>query len=266
MSIEDFEDKIINDWTWRKREVSDLILFAEKEENTVLLKSIILLLYAHWEGYIKKCAKTYLKYICEQKCRLSDLTANFKAAALKGVIGEIMKSSNSLTLENELKFMQKFSKIDSHTIDCHLKIDLENEKDKNIINTQDNLSHEVFKNILKVIGLEYKKQYESKEIFINKYLLSNRNSIGHGNKELFKDGDFQLEIRDLKKLRDVTTVIIESFRDEIIEFARKEIFLKSNISKVDEIVTQFEDKLRKEFQKIEENYAYPPLITHRVAH
>ena len=135
-----------------------------------------------------------------------------------------------------------------------MKIDLENEKDKNIINTQDNLSHEVFKNILKVIGLEYKKQYESKEIFINKYLLSNRNSIGHGNKELFKDGDFQLEIRDLKKLRDVTTVIIESFRDEIIEFARKEIFLKSNISKVDEIVTQFEDKLRTEFQKIEENY------------
>ena len=63
MEIQEFEDKIIDDWTWRKREVSDLILFAEKEENIVLLKSIILLLYAHWEGYIKKCAKTYLKYI-----------------------------------------------------------------------------------------------------------------------------------------------------------------------------------------------------------
>lgn len=44
MTFNDFEDKIFDDWTWRKREVSDLILIAEKEENAVLLKSIILLL------------------------------------------------------------------------------------------------------------------------------------------------------------------------------------------------------------------------------
>jgi len=254
MEIQEFEDKIIDDWTWRKREVSDLILFAEKEENIVLLKSIILLLYAHWEGYIKKCAKTYLKYICEHKYRLSDLTENFKAAALKGVTAEIIKSSNTLTLENEISFIKKFSKIDSHTIDIHLNIDLDDEKDKNIINTQDNLTPKVFKNILRIIGLEYKKQYESKEIFISSYLLSNRNSIGHGNKELFKDDKFEFEIKSLKKLRDVTIIIIENFRDELIDFAREQVFLKANTDKADKIINRFENKLKTEFETVDRYY------------
>lgn len=254
MTIKDFEDRIIEDWTWRKREVSDLILIAEKEENTVLLKSIILLLYAHWEGYIKKCSKTYLKYICDHKPILSDLTDNFKAVALKGITGEIMKSAETLTLQNEMIYIEKFSKIDNHSIHKHIKIDLENEKDKNVINTQDNLNPKVFKNILKIIGLVYKKQYEGKEVFINSYLLSNRNAIGHGSKELFKDEQFELEIKSLKKLRDITLVIIENFRDELIRFASEQLYLKSNNEKLEALAILFESKLEAEFKEIDERY------------
>lgn len=254
MTIQEFEDSIINDWTWRKREVSDLILFAEKEENTVLLKSIILLLYAHWEGYIKKCSKTYLKYICEHKPLFKNLTDNFKAIALKGISKELVNSSETLNLKNEFEYIERFKNIDDLGVDKKIKIDLENEKDKNIINTQDNLNPDVFKSILKIIGLEYKKQYESKEIFINSYLLTNRNSIGHGSKELFKDEEFELEIKSLKKLRDVTIVIIENFRDELIEFAKNELYLKVNMEKAGEVALEFENKIKAEFEEIEERY------------
>lgn len=254
MTIQDFEDKIIDDWTWRKREVSDLILFAEKEENTVLLKSIILLLYAHWEGYIKKCSKTYLKYICDHKPIFKNLTDNFKAVALKGISKELLKSSETLNLKSEFVYIEKFNNIDNLGVHKHIKIDLENEKDKSIINTQDNLNPEVFKSILKIIGLEYKKQCESKEIFINSYLLTNRNSIGHGGKELFKDAEFDLEIKSLKKLRDITIVIIENFRDELIEFAGKELYLKSNAEKAEKVAGEFEEKIKVEFEEIEKKY------------
>jgi len=255
MKVKEFEDMIFEDWTWRKREVSDLILIAETEENTVLLKSIILLLYAHWEGYIKKCSKTYLKYICDDKPVLSDLTDNFKAVALKGITAEMLKSAETLTLQNEISYINKFSKIDNHSIHKHIKIDLENEKDKNIINTQDNLNPKVFKNILKIIGLCYKKQYESKEVFINSYLLSNRNAIGHGSKELFKDEQFEFEIKSLKKLRDVTLVIIENFRDELLSFASQKLYLKSNSDKAETLTKAFEEKLEAEFKEIENRYA-----------
>ena len=81
----------------RKLEISDLILIAEKEENLVLLKSLILLLYSHWEGYIKKSSKTYLKFIAENKFKLCDLTDNFRAVALKGI-----SKADSQRIVNEL--------------------------------------------------------------------------------------------------------------------------------------------------------------------
>lgn len=135
-----------------------------------------------------------------------------------------------------------------------MRIDLENEKDKNIINTQDNLSPEVFKNILQILGLEYKVIYETKEKFINLYLLTNRNSIGHGSKELFKDEEFELEIKSLKRLRDIILVIIESFRDELAMFAKEELFLKINEAKAKQITSDFEIQLKEQFEFIEKTY------------
>ncbi|WP_286911890.1 MAE_28990/MAE_18760 family HEPN-like nuclease [Flavobacterium sp. UBA4197] len=254
MQIKDFEDLLVEDWTWRKKEVSDLILLAEKEENTVLLKSIILLLYAHWEGYIKKSSKTYLKYICDNKHKLNELTDNFKAVALKGLTGEVMKSGNTLSLQNELHYIKKFSDLDNISIDHHIKIDLDNEKDKNIINTHDNLNPEIFGNILKIIGIDYKEQYDAKEIFINTYLLSNRNSIGHGSKELFKDENFEFKISSMKRLRDVILVIVENFRDELIEFAHNSLYLKVNKEKAKQSKQKFETQLKDDFSEIDKAY------------
>ncbi|AWH86300.1 hypothetical protein HYN59_14810 [Flavobacterium album] len=255
MQIKDFEDLLVEDWTWRKKEVSDLILFAEKEENTVLLKSIILLLYAHWEGYIKKSSKTYLKYICDNNHKLNELTDNFKAVALKGLTGEVIKSGNTLSLQNELLYIKKFSHLDNISIDHHIKIDLDDEKDKNIINTHDNLNPEIFGNILKIIGIDYKEQYDAKEIFINTYLLSNRNAIGHGSKELFKDENFEFKISSMKRLRDVILVIVENFRDELIEFAHNSLYLKANEEKAKQLKQKFESQLKDAFTEIDKAYA-----------
>lgn len=254
MQIKDFEDLLVEDWTWRKKEVSDLILFAEKEENTVLLKSIILLLYAHWEGYIKKSSKTYLKYICDNKHKLIELTDNFKAVALKGLTGEVIKSGNTLSLQNELLYIKKFAHLDNISIDHHIKIDLEDEKDKNIINTHDNLNPEIFGNILKIIGIDYKEQYQAKEIFINTYLLSNRNAIGHGSKELFKDENFEFKISSMKRLRDVILAIVENFRDELIEFAHHNLYLKTNEEKAKDSKKKFESQLKDAFTEIDKAY------------
>ena len=128
MNYKQLEDLLFEDWTWRKIEISDLILIAEKEENEVLLKSIILLLYAHWEGYIKKTSKSYIKFIADNKFNIAELTENFKAISLKGLAKEVLASSNTLTLSNELKLTLKYSQIGNYTLDKLVKIDLDNEK------------------------------------------------------------------------------------------------------------------------------------------
>src|SRR5690606_35904049 len=109
-----------------------------------------------------------------------------------------------------------------------LKINLSNEKEKSYVNTQDNLSTKVLKNILNLIGLSYKEQYDLKRSLIDIKFLGNRNSIGHGSFSVDEE-DFQLEINTMKKLRDIIVLILESLRDELIEYVRNQYFLSSEL-------------------------------------
>lgn len=80
MKIEQFEDFIQEDLAWRKMEISQLFrILSKAESKEVVTKSIVLLLYAHWEGFLKKSFKYYLKYVSEKKIKIHDLTLNFKA-------------------------------------------------------------------------------------------------------------------------------------------------------------------------------------------
>lgn len=255
MNHNELEDLIVEDWTWRKKEISDLILIAEEAEGVVILKSIILLLYAHWEGYIKKSSRVYLKYILENKIKVCDLTENFKAIALKGLSKETFNSKETLTLTNELNLIRKYSEINDFTIDKLITIDLSLEKDKSIVDTQDNLNPAVFKNILAIIGLKYNNQYEIRKSHLDNDLLAYRNSIGHGNKRLSKNADFDLQIFAIKKLRDVLYSIIENFRDEIIYYSKEKYFLKENEYKIDEYTIERELQLEAIFKEIESRYA-----------
>ena len=68
MKIEQFQDFLDKDLAWRKHEISQLFMILDTvESKEVIGKSIILLLYAHWEGFVKKSSKCYLKYVSERK-------------------------------------------------------------------------------------------------------------------------------------------------------------------------------------------------------
>lgn len=254
MTNEEFEKLIYDEWTWRRKELTDLMLIAEDKKEKVLYRSIILLLYAHWEGYIKKASKIYLNYIIDNKHKISLLQNNFKALCLKGLSKEVLRSSNTLNLKNEMDLMLKISEIDDVRIHKKLKLDFENDTDKGIIDTQDNLNPEVLKNILSIIGLSYKEEYESKKMYIETYLLANRNAIGHGSKEINHDVNFNLEVHKLKELRDVICAIIENIRDEIVYFAKHEFYLKEKNKEKEEYLINNNDTLTKELKRIEEIY------------
>lgn len=54
MRIEEFQDFLDRDLAWRKLEISQLFMILNTVESKEIIgKSMILLLYAHWEGFIK---------------------------------------------------------------------------------------------------------------------------------------------------------------------------------------------------------------------
>ena len=65
-STADLSDQMDRDMTWRLREFSDLKAAIQRADPTarpVLLRSLIALMYAHWEGHVRLCTTKYLQYI-----------------------------------------------------------------------------------------------------------------------------------------------------------------------------------------------------------
>lgn len=254
MRVEQFENFLNEDLGWRKKELSDLILLAEKgNNNEVLLKSVILLLYAHWEGYIKKSSKYYLKYVSESKKKLGELTDNFKAISLKSIVNQCIETAQSLSITNELSLLNKIKDIDNNKF--KINIDINNDQDNKIINTESNLNPNVFKRLLSIIGLTYKKEIEVKESYLNYCLLGKRNLIGHGSKHQ-DDSDFSLTIDEIKKLRAIMLAIIDNFKEELIEYAQNSFFLISNQNSLNTFIQQQEQLLAFELNRIENHYKY----------
>jgi len=239
----DLIDKIESDLGWRKKEVSNLLLLENDENQTLIIKSTLLLLYSHWEGFIKNACKAYLEHISKKKININDLTDNFKAITLKGLIQEVYKSSDTLTLSNELNFLQNISEIETKIFSVKKNFS-SLEKDKSIINTKDNLSLKVFKSILRIIGIEYSDSIDTKSIFIDEKLLGNRNKVAHGNKIKNIDEDFSLSLDDLKEVKCVVFYLMDSFSEDLIYFAENELYFASKKIMKSEYLEGKSEKIR----------------------
>ncbi len=253
MKYEQFEKLLDDDLAWRKVEISELLLLAKETEKEIILKSLILLLYAHWEGYIKKSSKLYIKFISEEKIKLSDLCYNFKAVALKEHVSRCIETKDKMTLANEIAFVSSFLKFEKKKFKIDIKAD--NDFDNSIIDTESNLKPKVFKNIIEILGLNYKKALEAREHYINSHLLANRNAISHGSKfEDIKQTDFSLNIKDIEKLKVIVFSIIDSFKEELLEYIYKKYYLFSNTDKRIEFELKREEELEKLIATIEDSF------------
>ena len=218
MKLDSFLDQLYDDLGWRKKEVSDLFGLSQTHDLEILRKSLLLILYSHWEGFIKNSSKEYLKYVGSLKIELNKLTLNYKTIAMKGLISECYKTNDSLTLSSELKFMEKFIQKDS------TKFKLENkyllDKDKSLINTHDNLSPDVFINFCNIIGISEKDSIKTKRNYLDEFFLNNRNAISHGSKVDTQDSnEFNLTIESISKLKDIIFKIMDQFHDDLQEYA-----------------------------------------------
>jgi MAE_28990/MAE_18760-like HEPN len=254
MKYDQFEKLLDDDLGWRKLEISDLLLLAKETQKEIVYKSLILLLYAHWEGFIKKSSKLYIKFISEEKIKVGELSHNFKAVALKEKVSKCIDSKDQMTLANEITFVNSFVKIDDKRFKIDVRID--NDFDKTIIDTESNLKPKVFKNIMEILGLNYKKALEAREHYINSHLLANRNAIGHGSKfEADKQSDFALTLKDIEKLKAIVFSIIDNYKEELLEYVYKKYYLISNEQCRREFEEKKEEDLEKMFLSIEETFA-----------
>ena len=253
MKIEEFEEALQKDLAWRKKEVSDLWLICQEKNIEVILKSFLLMLYDHWEGYIKQSSKLYLKFISEHSLKHKQLTLNYKAITLKGLISSCVKDNESFSLSNEVKLLNKL--IDKEEAKFSVSKNFDKDKDKTIIDTQSNLNPKVFRGICDTLGIEYKDCLAIRKHYLDEQLINNRNAIGHGNQIDFKPtSDFNLNLQSLARLKDIIFAIIDSCNDDLLEYATEKYYLAEKSEEKQIYDERSSKKLEKLFQDIERRY------------
>ena len=183
----------------RKKEIENYFLFLKNQNNIIdnnikdsLNKSFILLLYAHWEGFIKEITKNYFSFITLQKRTLKDMTDNFYWIHFKDLLKNYTVS-NKIILEKEL--LEQILNIEKK-----FKINVSEEFFlKYILGTENNLKSENYKNICNIINYECDDTTGKFKRILDK-LVHNRNSIAHtGNKATENTFTDILNIEDMKE-------------------------------------------------------------------
>ena len=245
-TIDSFSNSIDEDIVWRKKEISNLMLIHDDEYSELIVKSLVLLVYSHWEGCVKNLCKEYLRYVSKQKISISDLTDNYQAIALKGRIQQMMDSQDSLTMSNELTVIE----IMKGYTDKKFKIKL-SDNDKTVINTQSNLNYDIFQSLLNIIGLREKSCLATKKQYLDEKLLKNRNKIAHGNKFISGYDEFDLDIESLKSIKDLIFVVIDSLASDLKYYVENELYLSENSDEITEYNLESNENLESSITNID---------------
>lgn len=91
-SIDELNRFLDGDLAWRKKELTTLTFMvgqSREHQEGILLRAAICLLYAHWEGFIRNAATSYICFVESQGLRLRDLAPNFFALGLLSHIREM---------------------------------------------------------------------------------------------------------------------------------------------------------------------------------
>lgn len=211
-TIEKLEEKLESDLLWRRKELINIkILIEDKQNNidkSILIRSGIALLCAHWEGYIRFVANMYIVYICDCNIRAKDVKENFLALLLRK---DIIKTGETERISVHTKLIDKIESVKEN------RFYIKYTDDNRIIKTNSNLSYELFDEILKSINIENK--YKLKKNYIDYNLLKRRHEIVHGEKTEF-------EIDDFIDTFEIIMGILEEFKNQVILAAEKKVYLK----------------------------------------
>lgn len=197
----DFSDQITGDRTWRLKEISDLKNAAIRAKSDsallrVLLRSLVTICYAHWEGHVRFAGQKYLQYVALRRFSFGELNRQFLHNYFLPRLAALSTTKTSIA--------DRCSLVDEILNASTRRFSRFNE---DLVNTKANLNFDVLVDICLVCGIS-PALFTDKATFIDVFLLKRRNGIAHG-EETF------VAIDDLDDLADETIALMRAFGDAL---------------------------------------------------
>lgn len=190
----------------RRWRLQELMYFREqmlraKKKNTgdknndveYSIKSGIVMLYSHIEGYIKKISEIYLEYINRLEINFLLLNPGLRAGLISLARLKIRKSNVEYTSKKNDSHRVLYNTYKEYFSSSSIIDIFTGNKNKEkrpvdfLLDVDSNLDDEKFKNILRLLDIDtFKYQNDFKNF---KTIVVARNSIAHGEKEIFINYD-----------------------------------------------------------------------------
>lgn len=207
-TIEHLESFLTEDLKWRTHEMQlweQVASSCRAHELPGVLRGGLALVYAHWEGYVKEGARSYLEYVSRKGLKIGQLRPEIAAVALRSTLGQGEASKNSSAHTAIVNILRS---ADSQPANIPYT--------SATIRTRSNLRFDVFADIMHSIGCDATR-HEIYRVIIDKRLLRYRNDIAHGREEY-------ISLSDWISIRDRILLILKDVRMQISNAAANEEF------------------------------------------
>jgi hypothetical protein len=215
--IDNLFDDISNNKEWRLieiREFENIInnisvfdsgLNSYDTQVKIILKSMLPMIYAHWEGFVKVSVEIIFRHLNLLELPADKYSGIYLATAYEQ---DLNKTPNIVNFERRIKHLNCFYDKFNYYVNFGLKID-----------TESNLNYKVLTKICKRLNIDNNKFSEySKDL--NK-LLEHRNAIVHGENSL----PFE-RYEEIKPYIELLENLMLDFESEIQDLLKDEKYLK----------------------------------------
>lgn len=209
-SESELESYIDKEYGWRRKELtnfSNTAFTSRAALRNTFFKMLVVLLYSHWEGFIKSTSVAYCEFLNGKGIKYSELKNCFKVYC---ILNEFDGNFPSTKFSS---YIEAIAIIDGK-LDEKLNINTEL-----YINTQSNLKSAVLKDIIQKLGLDY-TEYELQENLIDQSFVVLRNAIAHGEYR-------EIDEVTVKKLYEEIINLINCFKNQILNSVCNKSYLSS---------------------------------------
>jgi hypothetical protein len=226
MNLSDLAAQLEAELLWRQDEVRFFqnrgATLSTEDEKDQYRRAVILVLYAHFEGFCKFGFELYRTTVNGEQISCADATPAVAAAGWAQLFKELRdpnkKSSdfkNSLPHDGKLHRFARDREFMERTAEFgQLPVTIPDD----FVDTESNLKPVVLRKILYRLGLPH-DQFEQHEGQISR-LLNTRNKIAHGEDRAgIKEADYD-------ELRKLVFQMIDAIKNKIIEYLRQKAYLK----------------------------------------
>ncbi|MBB5340905.1 hypothetical protein HDF13_003238 [Edaphobacter lichenicola] len=180
--------------------------------QAALTRGAVALLYAHWEGLVKRLTETYLSFVGLQRLKNSELSDCMLALIIRS---RFQEAESAQKLGPHLRILEFFRTSMDH------RSRLPN---KGAFRTESNLSSKVLEEILITVGID-SASYELKFHMIDHGLLAKRNHIAHGQL-------LDVDEEDYLYLHDEVSSLLTLYRNDLENAAVTRQFQKDPVAQI----------------------------------